>query len=120
MYDLYYSPARPTAECLELLERQTDRYPFHGDGRVRCVVALQAQGTASDDLLIGAKANYAVNDYEGIPREDDHYGAHLYGKYMLYRHFYATLTYDYRRRDSSESDDDFTKNLVMLKLEAQL
>ena len=64
LYDLYYSPARPTAECLELLDQQTDRYPFHGDARVRCVVALQAQGTASDDLLIGAKA---LADRKRIP-----------------------------------------------------
>ena len=72
------------------------------------------------NLLIGAKANYAVNDYEGISRQDDHYGGHLYGKYMLHRNFYATLTYDYRQRDSNLSGDDFTKNLIMLKLEAQL
>jgi hypothetical protein len=72
------------------------------------------------NLLIGAKVNYAINDYEGISREDDHYGGHLYGKYMLHRNFYATLTYDYRQRDSSVSGDDYTKNLIMLKLEAQL
>lgn len=56
LYDLYFSPTRPTAECLDLLEQQIDQYPFHGDGRVRCVATLQAQGTATDDLIIGAKA----------------------------------------------------------------
>jgi len=56
LYDKYFSPTHTTDECLSLLEKQIDRYPFHGDGRVRCVAELQGSGTASDALLVGAKA----------------------------------------------------------------
>ena len=55
-YDRYYSPTKPADECLAQLEEQIRRYPLRGDGRVRCVAALQGSGTASDTLLMGAKA----------------------------------------------------------------
>ena len=54
-YDRYFSPTHPTEECLAKLEQQIRRYPFRGDGRVRCVATLQGSGTASDALLRGAK-----------------------------------------------------------------
>lgn len=52
-YDRYFSPTKSVAECLTKLEEQIRRYPFHGDGRVRCVATLQGSGTASDALLVG-------------------------------------------------------------------
>ena len=55
-YDRYFSPTRSADECLAKLEAQIRRYPFHGEGRVRCVATLQGSGTASDALLTGAKA----------------------------------------------------------------
>lgn len=55
-YDAYFSPTRSADECLSLLERQVETYPFHSEKRVRCIVALQASGTSSDRLLSGAKA----------------------------------------------------------------
>lgn len=56
LYDQYFSPTAPVDECLRKLERQVERYPFHGDGRVRCAVCIQGSGTASDALLVGARA----------------------------------------------------------------
>lgn len=41
----------PTAECLARLEEQLARYPFRGDGLVRCAVTLYGAGRASDGLL---------------------------------------------------------------------
>lgn len=55
-YDRYYSPTKSAEECLRMLEEQIRRHPFRGNGRVRCVAALQGSGTASDELLKGAKA----------------------------------------------------------------
>jgi cytosine/adenosine deaminase-related metal-dependent hydrolase len=55
LYDRYFSPTHSTDECLALLEKQIRRYPFHGDGRVRCVATLQGSGTSSDALLTGTK-----------------------------------------------------------------
>jgi cytosine/adenosine deaminase-related metal-dependent hydrolase len=56
LYDRYFSPTHSTDECLSLLEKQIRRYPFKGDGRVRCVATLQGSGTASDALLTETKA----------------------------------------------------------------
>lgn len=55
-YDRYYSPTKSAEECLRMLEDQIRRHPFRGNGRVRCVATLQGSGTASDELLKGAKA----------------------------------------------------------------
>lgn len=63
-YDRYYSPTKSTGECLKKLEEQLRRYPFRGEGRVQCVATLQGSGTASDDLLKGAKA---LAKREGVP-----------------------------------------------------
>jgi cytosine/adenosine deaminase-related metal-dependent hydrolase len=63
-YDRYFSPTKTTEECLSKLEEQIRRYPFRGDGRVRCVATLQGSGTASDALLVGAKA---IAAREGVP-----------------------------------------------------
>jgi 5-methylthioadenosine/S-adenosylhomocysteine deaminase len=41
----------PTAECLARLEEQLARYPFDGDGLVRCAVTLYGAGRNSDELL---------------------------------------------------------------------
>ena len=63
-YDRYFSPTSSVEECLAKLEAQIRRYPFHGEGRVRCVATLQGSGTASDALLMGAKA---LADRERVP-----------------------------------------------------
>ena len=46
---------KSTDECLELLVKQMELYPFHGGGRVRCAVTLCGIGIASDRLLVEAK-----------------------------------------------------------------
>lgn len=63
-YDRYFSPTQSAEACLEKLEAQIRRYPFRGDGRVRCVAALQGSGTASDALLVGAKK---IAEREKVP-----------------------------------------------------
>jgi cytosine/adenosine deaminase-related metal-dependent hydrolase len=63
-YDRYYSPTKSAGECLRKLEEQIDRYPFRGNGRVRCVATLQGSGTASDELLRGAKT---IAKSRGVP-----------------------------------------------------
>lgn len=54
-YDRYYSPTKSVEKCLGKLEEQIRRYPFQSDSRVRCIATLQGSGTASDELLRGAK-----------------------------------------------------------------
>ena len=45
-----------TQKCLERLADQLQRFPFHAGGRVRCAVTLGGMNTASDRLLVEAKA----------------------------------------------------------------
>ena len=46
---------RPVEGCLEALREQSERYPFHGGGKVRCAVSIAGMETASDRLLVEAK-----------------------------------------------------------------
>src|SRR5690606_39515818 len=72
------------------------------------------------NLLVGAKLSYTINDYEGITREDDEYRAGVYGRYLMHRNLYVSLSYDYRERDSNVAGADFDKNIFMVRLETQL
>lgn len=88
-------------------------------GYFATVFGLSVDHELLRNFLVGGKASFSRNDYEGISREDDHLGANIYGKYMLSRNLYATLSYDYRDRDSSVAGDDYTSNVIMLRLETQ-
>ena len=43
-------------QCLRTLTSQHEKYPFHDGGKVRCVISLAGMETASDQLLLEAKA----------------------------------------------------------------
>lgn len=45
----------PAAECLKTLRAQSEKYPFHNGGKVRCAISLAGMGTASDQLLVESK-----------------------------------------------------------------
>ena len=74
------------------------------------------------NLLVGARASYTNYDYEGIDRDDDEFGAGVYGKYLLNRNLYLSARYDFRDRESSGADEgrDFNKHVFFVRLETQL
>ena len=72
------------------------------------------------NLILGARAGYSLQDYEGIDRDDEVFRFALSGKYLLSRNFYISLGYEYSRRESDDAGSDYEKNVVMLRLKAQL
>ena len=72
------------------------------------------------NLILGARAGISFQDYEGIDRNDETATFGVSGKYLLSRNFYISLGYEYFQRDSDVSGSDYDKNVVMLRLRAQL
>ena len=72
------------------------------------------------NVIIGARASYANQDYEGIARSDDVIRAGLGVDYLLNRNFSVGLGYDYTDRDSNVLGLDYTRNEIGLTLRAAL
>lgn len=71
------------------------------------------------NLLLGATASYTINDYEDIDRNDNDTAASIFARYLINRHFYVTVRYDFMNRDSNVTGEDYLRNVFSLRLEAQ-
>jgi hypothetical protein len=71
------------------------------------------------NLLLGLNGSYTTRKYEGIGRDDNYVRGGAYAKYLLNRHLYISLNYNYTDRRSSEAGEDFVKNVYMLRLQTQ-
>lgn len=72
------------------------------------------------NVLLNANAAYIRDDFEGIDRTDD---SVLLGggvSYLLNRNLSLDATYSFRNRFSDESDEEYTRNIIMLGLTAKL
>ncbi|MBX3504018.1 MAG: outer membrane beta-barrel protein [Parvibaculum sp.] len=83
-------------------------------------VGLRIDHELMRNVILGARASYANNDYEGITREDDVMRAGLSVDYLLNRNFSLQLGYDYTERDSNVNARDYTANQIGLTLRAGL
>lgn len=75
------------------------------------------------NVLLNVSGGVTNNDYEGIARNDFIYRAGIGGRYLLNRHFSATLNYVFTRRDSKDApggDEDYTENRVLIGITGQL
>jgi hypothetical protein len=72
------------------------------------------------NVIIGARASYANQEYEGIGRSDDVIRAGLGVDYLINRNFSVGLGYDFTDRDSSVVGLDYTRNEIGLTLRAAL
>lgn len=72
------------------------------------------------NLLLGGNVSYANSDYEGIDRDDDVIRAGLHGRYLVHRSLYLSARYDYANRDSNVAGAGYDKNVIMVRLDAQL
>lgn len=70
------------------------------------------------NLLLGLNASYTTRNYDGIDRDDNYVRGGLYAKYLMNRNLYVSLDYGYAERRSNV-DEDFVKNVYMLRLQTQ-
>ncbi len=85
--------------------------------------ALRAGGSVEHELrrniLLGAAVTVGRDDYEGIDREDDLFTGAVSARYLINRNFYAGAELSHRTRNS-DTDDEFSQNVILLRFGAQL
>lgn len=72
------------------------------------------------NVILSARAEYRIDDYQETDREEDFYLFQAGATYTLNRNFYLRGTYTFSRRDSNQAGDDYDRNLIALRLGAQL
>jgi hypothetical protein len=86
-------------------------------------IAARAGGSVEHELfrnlLLGAAFTIGRDHYEGISRDDDIYIAGLTARYLINRNFYAGAEFAHRTR-TSDTDDEFSQNVILLRIGAQL
>lgn len=70
------------------------------------------------NVILGANASFANQNYEGIARDDDVTRAGLSVDYLLNRNLSLRVGYDFTDRDSSVAGLDYTRNRVGLTVNA--
>lgn len=83
-------------------------------------VGLRIDHELMRNVILGGRASFAKQDYEGIGRTDDVTRAGLSVDYLLNRNLSLRLGYDYTDRDSNVLGLDYTRNEVGLTLKAGL
>ena len=73
------------------------------------------------NILVGGNIALGRDDYQDSSRKDDTFDAGLEGRYLINRNFYAGAEYNFATRSSNEPDeDDFSENVFLVRIGAQL
>ena len=72
---------------------------------LQTTVSLGVEHELLRDFLISGALTYIVQDYEGINRTDDNYGANLQMRYLLNRNLSAGVGFNYVKRSSNSVGD---------------
>ena len=72
------------------------------------------------NVLLNANADYYRDDFEGTSRSDDTVDLGGGVRYLLNRNLSLDANYSYRTRWSDENDSEYSRNLIMIGLTAQL
>lgn len=81
-------------------------------------VGLRIDHELMRNVIVGARASYANQDFEGIARSDDTIRAGLGVDYLINRNLSAGLEYGYTDRDSNVPGLDYMRNEIGLTLRA--
>ena len=71
------------------------------------------------NVLLGAGLTLGRDDYEGIDRQDDIIIGNVSAKYLINRNFYAGAEFTHRTR-TSDSPDEYSQNIFLVRIGAQL
>ena len=107
-----------TAEFIALTDiRQTTQ--AGASGRLVTTVGFEVDHELLRNLLIGGRASYTRDDFEGINRTDHIYRAGAGVTYLLNRYVHLGANYDLRTRDAEAGGEDFVENVVLVSLRLQ-
>jgi hypothetical protein len=72
------------------------------------------------NLILNAFGGFTNNDYQGISRNDDIWTGGAGAEYLMNHYASIDLKYRYDTRDSSQSDENYERNLILLSLDLKL
>jgi len=71
------------------------------------------------NILLDAHTGYTGLDYQGLFRHDDYYDNGLGLRYFINRNLYSDFTYDYERRGTDASGENFNRHILLTRLGVQ-
>jgi hypothetical protein len=71
------------------------------------------------NLLIEGHIEYSGLDYQNFGRHDDLYDTGFGGRYFINRNMFADATYDYQRRGSDASGENFNTHILLTRIGVQ-
>jgi hypothetical protein len=91
-----------------------------GASSIRNRVALRVDHELLRNLLIGGQVAYRRDDFQDTGRVDNRFDVGPEITYLLNRYLSVGAGYTFTTRTSDESEREFTRNIVLLRLNAQL
>jgi hypothetical protein len=91
-----------------------------GASSIRNSVALRVDHELLRNVLIGGQVAYRRDDFQDTGRVDNRFDVGPDITYLLNRYLSVGAGYTFTTRDSDDSDREFTRNLIALRLTAQL
>jgi hypothetical protein len=91
-------------------------------GYLRTNFGLTVDHELLRNVILTGRAGYENDDYEKIDRNDDRFDIGAGVRYSFTRNFYlgGSYTYSYRSSDGAAAGGDFSRNLFLIRLGAQL
>jgi len=81
---------------------------------------LRFEHALAEKWTLLAHTSYSANQYQDIARTDDIYSAGIGLRYYIDRRLWLGLDYSYQYRDSTADLQQYTQNLVMLRVGTEL
>jgi hypothetical protein len=91
-----------------------------GSSNLQNRIALRVDHELLRNVLIGGQVAYRRDDFQDTGRVDNRFDVGPDITYLLNRYLSVGAGYTFTTRDSDDSDREFTRNLVTLRLNAQL
>ena len=91
-----------------------------GSSRLTNRVALRVDHELLRNVLIGGRVAYTREDFQDTDRVDDRFDVGPDITYLLNRYLSVGAGYTFTTQDSDDEDEEFDRNLVTVRLTAQL
>ncbi len=118
---LTWVPTGLTTVNLTLYRETRETIVGTSSGILSTRAGLEVDHELLRNLLLSADARVQRDDFKGNAREDDYLGFGLAATYMMNRHLYLSLAYDYEDRESNIAGgvEDFKENRIAVTLRLQ-
>lgn len=91
-----------------------------GSSNLENRIALRVDHELRRNVLIGGRVAYRRDDFQDTGRVDNRFDVGPDITYLLNRYLSVGAGYTFTTQDSDDSDEEFTRNVITLRLNAQL